>query len=129
MKKENEEKMLTDAKTSEKNKKKSNGKKIIILVVSIVVIILLLLIIYNKLNTKKQKASEIFGNGYCEAILHMSTMDLVIHKCEICGTEFKDSSTHADICEECAKETNRCDFCGKILTKEIKQQRENLLNN
>ena len=34
----------------------------------------------------------------------------------------------ADICDECAKKTNRCNFCGKKLTEEIKQERESMLN-
>ena len=33
-----------------------------------------------------------------------------------------------DICDECAKKTNRCNFCGKKLTDEIKAQREEMQN-
>ena len=59
----------------------------------------------------------------------MATRDLVKHECKICGTEFEDSSMHADICEKCAEETDRCDFCGKRITEETKRQRENLSEN
>ena len=55
-------------------------------------------------------------------------MDIAKHTCEICGAEFEDASTHADICKQCAEETDRCEFCGKKLTEEMKQQRQNLLN-
>ena len=55
-------------------------------------------------------------------------MDIAKHTCQICGAEFEDASTHADICKQCAEETDRCEFCGKKLTEEIKQQRQNLLN-
>ena len=54
----------------------------------------------------------------------MSTMDIAEHTCKICGAEFKDSSMHADICKECAEETNRCEFCGKKLSEEIKASSE-----
>ena len=79
-------------------------------------------------NAKSIKASAIFGDENCDSILHISTMDIAKHTCEICGAEFEDASTHADICKQCAEETDRCEFCGKKLTEEMKQQRQNLLN-
>ena len=105
------------------------GKNIdgnIMIIFIIVIFMVLSAVLYYKVNSEVKKAEEIFGNEYCEAILHMATRDLVKHECKICGTQFEDSSMHADICGTCAKKTNRCDFCGKRITEEIKAQRENL---
>ena len=33
-----------------------------------------------------------------------------------------------DICDECAEKTDRCNFCGKKLTAEIKEQRAATMN-
>ena len=113
------------------NEKKTNKKiarKIIIILIGVILIVLSAFL-YHKATSKEKKAEEVFGNEYCEAILHMATRDLVKHECEICGIEFEDSSMHADICEKCAEETDRCDFCGKRITEEIKAQRENLSEN
>ena len=112
---------------NKQNSKKIAGKIIIVLIVAI--LIALSAVLYHKATSKEKKAEEIFGNDYCEAILHMATRDLVKHECKICGTEFEDSSMHADICEKCAEETDRCDFCGKRITEETKRQRENLSEN
>ena len=112
---------------NKQNSKKKKGKIIIVLIVAI--LIALSAVLYHKATSKEKKAEEIFGNDYCEAILHMATRDLVKHECKICGTEFEDSSMHADICEKCAEETDRCDFCGKRITEETKRQRENLSEN
>ena len=112
---------------NKQNSKKIAGKIIIVLIVAI--LIALSAVLYHKATSKEKKAEEIFGNDYCEAILHMATRDLVKHECKICGTEFEDSSMHADICEKCAEETDRCDFCGKRITEETKAQRENLSEN
>ena len=124
---EEEKKNIQVESTPEKEKtpKKKKGKKITIILI-IAILIILSAVIYHKANSKEEKAKEIFGSDYCEAILHMATRDLVKHQCEICGAEFEDSSMHADICEKCAEETDRCDFCGKRITEETKAQRENL---
>lgn len=94
-------------------------KRKIELIASIVIVILLIGVAISIFcmvgNDKEKKASEIFGNDSCEVILHMATKDLAPHTCSICGKEFQDSSMRADICTECAQETNRCDFCGKKL--------------
>ncbi len=115
----------------EENKKKINKKiiKRIIAILIIAIIIILSAVLYNKANSKNQKAEEVFGDDYCEAILHMATMDIIEHECAICETKFEDSSMHADICEQCAEETDRCDFCGKRITEETKAQRENVTFN
>ena len=122
------EKEKKDKKIQSENEKKTNkkivGKMIVVLVVAILIV--LSAVLYHKATSKDRKAEEIFGNEYCDAILHMATRDLVKHECKICGTEFEDSSMHADICEKCAEETDRCDFCGKRITEETKAQRENL---
>ena len=81
----------------------------------------------NGTNDEK-RASEIFGDEYCDAIMHIATRDLAPHICKICGVEFQDSSMREDICDECAEKTNRCNFCGKKLTDEIKVQREEMQN-
>ena len=85
-------------------------------------------IVLSNINSLEKKAIEEFGEDYCDAVVHISTRDLAPHICKICGTEFQDSSMRADICDECAEKTNRCNFCGKKLTEEIKQERENMLN-
>ena len=64
-------------------------------------------------NNESDKASKIFGNNFCDVVLHMATNDLAHHNCKVCGKKFQDSSMREDICDECAKETGRCDFCGK----------------
>ncbi len=114
--------------SNEKTQKKKKGKKIIIILI-IAILIILSAVLYRKANSKEKRAEEVFGNDACEAILHMSTMDIAKHECKICGKQFEDSSMHADICKQCAEETGRCEFCGKILSKELKAQRENILEN
>lgn len=125
------EKEKKDKKVQSENEPKTNkkiaGKIIIVFIVAMLIV--LSAVLYHKATSKDRKAEEIFGNDYCEAILHMATRDLVKHECKICGTEFEDSSMHADICEKCAEETDRCDFCGKRITEEIKAQRQNLSEN
>ncbi len=122
------EKEKKDKKVQSENEKKTNKKIVgkIIVVFIVAMLIVLSAVLYHKATSKDRKAEEIFGNEYCEAILHIATRDLVKHQCKICGTEFEDSSMHADICEKCAEETDRCDFCGKRITEETKAQRENL---
>ena len=125
------EKEKEDKKVQSQNKEKINKKiaRKMIIVFIVAILIVLSAVLYHKATSKDKKAEEIFGNEYCEAILHMATRDLVKHECKICGTEFQDSSMHADICEKCAEETDRCDFCGKRITEETKAQRENLSEN
>lgn len=106
-------------------------KKVIIITIIVLIIIALLIaggIVLSNVNSLEKKASQEFGEDYCDAVVHISTRDLAPHTCKICGTEFQDSSMRADICDECAEKTNRCDFCGKKLTEEIKQERETMLN-
>ena len=124
------EKEKEDKKVQSQNKEKINKKiaRKMIIVFIVAILIVLSAVLYHKATSKDKKAEEIFGNEYCEAILHMATRDLVKHECKICGTEFQDSSMHADICEKCAEETDRCEFCGKKLTEEIKEQRQNILS-
>ncbi len=106
-------------------------KKVIIITIIVLIIIALLVvggIMLSNANSLEKKASQEFGEDYCDAVVHISTRDLAPHTCKICGTEFQDSSMRADICDECAQKTNRCNFCGKKLTEEIKNQRESMLN-
>ena len=107
-------------------------KKKIILISLIVIIVLALLIVggiaLSKANNLEKKATNEFGEDYCDAVVHISTRDLAPHTCKICGVEFQDSSMRADICDECATKTNRCNFCGKKLTEQIKQERESMLD-
>lgn len=118
-----------DKEIKKETKEKSKSNKIIAVLVIIVLIIGIAIyaIIYSQSNSKEKKAKEVFGEDNCNVILHMATMDLAPHTCKICGATFEDSSMHEDICKNCAEETNRCDFCGKKLTEEIKSQRENLI--
>ena len=85
-------------------------------------------IVLSNINSLEKKASQEFGEDYCDAVVHISTRDLAPHICKICGVEFQDSSMREDICDECAEKTNRCNFCGKKLTDEIKAQREEMQN-
>ena len=105
--------------------------KILIIIIVILVVLAIGIGIYSQVkssaNSKETKAKEIFGEETCDVILHMATKDLGPHTCKICQKEFQDSSMREDICTECANATNRCDFCGKILSKEAKQQREEFL--
>ena len=105
-------------------------KKVILIVVIILIVIALVIagIMLSNANDLEKKASKEFGDEYCDAIVHISTKDLVIHNCKICGKEFQDSSMREDICDDCALKTNRCNFCGKKLTEEIKQERNSMLN-
>ncbi len=103
----------------------------IILIVGIIVIIVVgvsIAIIVNNSNDLEKRASQEFGDEYCDAVLHIATRDLVVHNCKICGKEFQDSSMREDICDDCAEKTDRCNFCGKKLTAEIKEQREATMN-
>lgn len=107
------------------------SKKVLIATITIIVIALIgiFLFMVTGNNSKEQKASKIFGNEYCEAVLHMATNDLSKHTCKICGEQFRASSMRADICSECASQTNRCEFCGRKLSEQVKAQREETLNN
>lgn len=102
----------------------------IILAIAIVIILALVItggIVLSNANSLEKKAEKEFGEDYCDAVVHISTRDLANHTCKICGAEFQDSSMREDICDECANKTNRCNFCGKKLTEEIKQQRDSML--
>ena len=106
-------------------------KKIILISVIVIIVVALLIaggIALSKVNSLEKKTSQEFGEDYCDAVVHISTRDLAPHTCKICGTEFQDSSMRADICDECANKTDRCNFCGKKLTEKIKQERESMLN-
>lgn len=115
----------------EKKDTKVKNKKLLVITLIIILVIILgtigVLAYINGTNDEK-RASEIFGDEYCDAIMHIATRDLAPHICKICGVEFQDSSMREDICDECAKKTNRCNFCGKKLTDEIKAQREEMQN-
>ena len=102
-------------KVEKETKEKTKSNKILIVLVVIILIVVI--------------AEEAFGDDNCNVVLHMATMDLAPHTCKICGATFEDSSMHEDICKQCAEDTNRCDFCGKKMTTEIKEQRENLIGN
>lgn len=113
-----------------KDTKVKNKKPLVITLIIILVIILgtIGVLAYINGTNDEKRASEIFGDEYCDAIMHIATRDLAPHICKICGVEFQDSSMREDICDECAKKTNRCNFCGKKLTDEIKAQREEMQN-
>ena len=110
-------------------KRKIDKKKVIKFLVFVILIIVIIILISNgiKANAKEKKAEEVFGKDYCDSVLHMATNDLQEHICKICGAEFKDSGMREDICDKCSEELDRCNFCGKKLTKEIKQERNELL--
>ena len=109
--------------------KKDFHKKWLIIIIGIIIVIVAGVMVFNfsKRNNKEAKAKEIFGDEYCDSILHMATRDLVEHTCSICGAEFQDSSMRADICDKCAKELGRCNFCGKKLSEDVEEQRNELL--
>ena len=113
-----------------KDTKVKNKKPLVITLIIILVIILgtIGVLAYINGTNDEKRASEIFGDEYCDAIMHIATRDLAPHICKICGVEFQDSSMREDICDECAEKTNRCNFCGKKLTDEIKAQREDMQN-
>ena len=121
----------------EKNIKRKNNeeykkdlyKKWTILIIGIILVVVLGVLVFNfsNRNKKEKKAEEVFGTQYCDSVLHMATNDLQEHTCSICGKNFKDSEMRADICDECAEELNRCNFCGKKLSEDIKKQRNELL--
>ena len=113
-----------------KDTKVKNKKPLVITLIIILVIILgtIGVLAYINGTNDEKRASEIFGDEYCDAIMHIATRDLAPHICKICGVEFQDSSMREDICDECAEKTNRCNFCGKKLTDEIKVQREEMQN-
>lgn len=112
-----------------KEKTKSNKILILLAVIILIIVIAVFAVIYGKSSEKEKKAKEAFGDDNCNVVLHMATMDLAPHTCKICGATFEDSSMHEDICKQCAEDTNRCDFCGKKMTTEIKEQRQNLIGN
>ena len=99
----------------------------ITIILSLLLAIIIVISKAIKANAKEKKAEEVFGKDYCDSVLHMATNDLQEHICKICGAEFKDSGMRADICDQCSEELDRCNFCGKKLTKEIKQERNELL--
>lgn len=122
---------MEEKKDTKVENKKSNKKLLVIGLIAILVIILgtIGVLAYINGTNEEKRASEIFGDEYCDSIIHIATKDLAPHVCKICGVEFQDSSMREDICDECAKKTNRCNFCGKKLTDEIKEQREEIENN
>lgn len=122
---------MKEKKNTKVENKKSNKKLFVIMLVVILVIILgtIGVLAYINGTNEEKRASEIFGDEYCDSIIHIATRDLAPHICKICGTEFQDSSMREDICDNCAKKTNRCNFCGKKLTDEIKAKRQEIENN
>lgn len=108
---------------------KSNKLLILLIIIVLIIIVAVFASIFTKSYGKEKKAKEAFGDENCNVVLHMATMDLAQHTCKICGQTFEDSSMHEDICKQCAEDTNRCDFCGKKMTTEIKEQRQNLIGN
>ena len=113
----------------EEDYKKDLYKKWSILIIGIIIVAILGILVFNSSNRnkKEKKAEEIFGTQYCDSVLHMATNDLQEHTCSICGKNFKDSGMRADICDKCAEELDRCNFCGKKLSEDIKKQRNELL--
>lgn len=109
--------------------KKGFFKKWLILIIGVIIVIVAGVGVFNfsKENSRETKAEEVFGDEYCDAVLHMATNDLVSHTCAICDIEFEDSSMRADICDECSKQLDRCDLCGKKLSEDVKEQRNELL--
>lgn len=68
----------------------------------------------------KQKASEIFGNDYCETdhSLEVGGDAITDWVCKICGKMSSNSTTNVpEICDECARTTERCNKCGKLERK------------
>lgn len=122
---------MEEKKDTKVENKKSNKKLLVIGLIAILVIILgtIGVLAYINGTNEEKRASEIFGDEYCDSIIHIATKDLAPHVCKICGVEFQDSSMREDICDECAKKTNRCNFCGKKLTDEIKAKRQEIENN
>lgn len=104
-----------------KDRNKKNFKLIYIFLV-IIIIGIIGIVVFNISYSKSSKAEKIFGNEYCEAVMHMATRDLAKHNCKICGQEFEDSSMRENICTQCAKDTERCDFCGKKLSNNEKEK-------
>lgn len=109
--------------------KKELYKKWVIIIIGIIIVITagIMVFSFSKRNSKEAKAKELFGDEYCDTILHMATKDLVEHTCSICGAEFEDSSMRANICDKCAKELGRCNFCGKKLSEDVEKQKNELL--
>ena len=121
----------TLTKKRKEKKRKVNIKRVLILFIGIVIVVVAGIMVANlsKRNAKEEKAKETFGDDYCESVLHMATRDLAPHTCVICGEEFQDSSMRVDLCDKCAEELDRCNFCGKKLSEEIKEQRNEFLGN
>ncbi len=120
---------MKENKKEENKKEKNKNIKILVLIIGIIIIIISGIAVFamTQKNEKEKKAEEIFGNDYCDSVLHMATRDLVEHTCSICGEKFQDSGMRADICDKCANLLDRCNFCGKKLNEEIKEQRNELL--
>ena len=112
-------------KEKEANKEKISYKKWLVLIIGIILIAIsgIMVFSFSKKNNKEESAKEIFGDEYCDSVLHMATRDLVQHTCSICGIEFEDSGMRENICDECSNELDRCNFCGKKLSEEVKEQR------
>lgn len=123
---ENKEK---EVKQEDIDYKKGFYKKWLILIIGIIIVVVagVMVFSFTRRNSKEAKAEELFGNDYCDSVLHMATRDLIKHTCGICGAEFEDSGMRADICDKCAEQLDRCNFCGKKLSEEVKQQRNELL--
>ena len=131
MEKNKKEKNIKINNKKEEDYKKDLYKKWSILIIGIIIVAILGILVFNSSNRnkKEKKAEEIFGTQYCDSVLHMATNDLQEHTCSICGKNFKDSGMRADICDKCAEELDRCNFCGKKLSEEIKEQRNEFLGN
>ena len=129
MEKNKKEKNIKINNKKEEDYKKDLYKKWSILIIGIIIVAILGILVFNSSNRnkKEKKAEEIFGTQYCDSVLHMATNDLQEHTCSICGKNFKDSGMRADICDKCANLLDRCNFCGKKLSEEVKEQRNELL--
>ncbi len=107
------------------------NRKIIIIVLLIVVLISIIVILgYNKSRAEKIRiGKEKFGNEKCTITssnynsIHGDSEHPIIGgcaitewTCAICGKKDESSTTITPkLCEDCAKITNRCGICGKLL--------------
>ena len=90
---DNKEKEIKEEKQeADTNYKKGFYKKWLILIIGVILVITLGVMVFSfsMRNNKEAKAKELFGDEYCDSVLHMATRDLVKHTCAICGAEFED---------------------------------------
>lgn len=93
-------------------------KNILKIIIPLVIVYLIISSIYTYISSIdiSEKATQIFGNDYCEEKHWVIAGDaLTPWTCKLCGyTGINPDTDTPEICDNCARLTGRCTECGKL---------------